>query len=346
VGNLWSMELTITSTCPNDVTIALYGGGGSMNLVVPALAESALVAGSDRLAAVPTYWVVRSPCSTAGATLTVEAVQLAPGHCIEPATPVPSPLPWPSPTLAPSLAPSMEPTRYVGPCGSDYWPSTVDLPYSFHADANGVGATVFSSSQLADLHARPEWQFGHVWTLQVTVSSTCASDMTFALEPDAGSGTTSALSFVVPALSESNIITLSNSLGDVPARFAVTASCPEAAVVTFSSVSMYASSCDPDSPLSSPLPTLKPTVMPSLQPTAAVAVHFPPSPGPTVEPSLAPSVSPSSSYRPTRQPSPEPTQFTHSPTFAPTLMNCSRLSDGTLDPSPYLQHLKPEIQAS
>ena len=42
-GRVWTLSMRVTSTCPNDVVFSTEGGGGSLRVTVPALAEEVTV---------------------------------------------------------------------------------------------------------------------------------------------------------------------------------------------------------------------------------------------------------------------------------------------------------------
>jgi len=127
----------------------MYGGGGSLILTVPGLAESVTVTVVGRVKTVPTYFAVRSKCSTP-AEVVFEDVKIGVGSCVSALAPtfVPSQAPTQSPAISPVPTVSQLPTQKPTSHSSDLHSDRATLAASVT-----VGCAYQHRAAFADAHA-------------------------------------------------------------------------------------------------------------------------------------------------------------------------------------------------
>mmetsp|Transcript_35141 Transcript_35141/g.41433 ORF Transcript_35141/g.41433 Transcript_35141/m.41433 type:complete len:1238 (-) Transcript_35141:3848-7561(-) len=120
VGEIWTLQMTVTSTCPDDLTFAFTSAYGDLVIVVPALAESSTVTVVDSLSYTPSYFHLRNKCSTSSEVI-FRDIKLSPGSC----NPILAPTlePTPSPTSFPTMIPLPVPTSLPIPV-----PTVIPIP--------------------------------------------------------------------------------------------------------------------------------------------------------------------------------------------------------------------------
>ena len=112
---------------------------------------------------------------------------------------------------------------------------TVPLPYVFY-EASTRGAVIWDLRQLVGLNTYKDWRVGEVWTMQVTVSSTCGATTSAWF-----SG--SALPFSIPKKADHAVVTVKDTLEAVPAQLLVRTPCRKPATITIHEVKLGHGEC-------------------------------------------------------------------------------------------------------
>jgi hypothetical protein len=166
------------------------------------------------------------------------------------------------------------------------------------------------------LNEHAKWQEGEMWTMQTTVTSTCANDLVFSFCSKRGY-----LKVTIPAFAENHQVTVVDTIKFAPSYFYQRNRCKSAGEVTITEMKLGYGSCNSDFG-----PTLLPTMVPTALPSPLLSLM--PSPVPSYAPtthSHEPTISPQPSLLPTITAAPTPL------TFPPTSLP---LPQPTQEPTP------------
>ena len=148
VGEIWTLQAVVSSTCPNELGFGFYGAGGFHMFQAEPLAEEVEITVLDRVGRVPTMFTVRNKCRQP-AEVTFKSLKLGKGVCTLHNVPTPQPTFTPAPSVSASpTSQSPAPTTSPSP-GLVLPPSSAPRPVPTPAPTSTKRPTVTAPPSVA-----------------------------------------------------------------------------------------------------------------------------------------------------------------------------------------------------